>query len=287
MSTTVFSRHKKRGRPASEVVKGTVGALVRKARNEAGLNSTDLAEKVGITQSSISRIEGGKIEPDKTTLIRLAQVLGTSFGEKWLEPHAKAAKSRSLDEGEAIVYFGDEEHRIINRLAKQEGRTFAEQARELALEALMQRRLITDTLPQSDVVFLADYLPQPKKMRLLGAIAAGEPIDVYPQSESIEVPAYKLKPGREYFVLRVQGNSMIDEGMHDGSFIICEVAQTAKRGDRIVALIDGDKATVKKYYPERGRIRLQPANKLHQPIYVQPDKLRIQGIVIGTWRPSS
>lgn len=190
-------------------------------------------------------------------------------------------------EGEVPIFLGDKEREIIEGLASKESRPFADQARELILEALMQRKLIASTVEQSDVAYIADYLPKPVRLKLLGEIAAGEPIDIYPRSESIDVPGYKLKPGKQYFVLRVRGNSMTDEGIFDGSFIICEATPTAKKGDRVVAIIDGEKATVKKYYPERnkGRIRLEPANKLHQPIYVEPEQLQIQGVVIGTWRP--
>lgn len=183
------------------------------------------------------------------------------------------------------VSLDDEAGRILKQLSVEEGRSAEEQAAELILEAFLHRGLVTDRVEQSDVIFLADYLPKPVKMKLLGEIAAGEPLYVFERSETIEVPAYKLKSGKNYFVLRVRGNSMTDEGILDGSFIICESAQTAKKGDRVVALIDGDKATVKKYYPERERIRLQPANKLHKPIYIEPERLKIQGIVIGTWRP--
>lgn len=190
-------------------------------------------------------------------------------------------------EGEVPIFLGDKEREIIEVLAAKEKRPFPDQARELILEALMQRKLIASSIEQSDVAYIADYLPKPVRLKLLGEIAAGEPIDIYPRSESVDVPGYKLKPGKQYFVLKVRGDSMTDEQIFDGSFIICESTEIAKKGDRVVAIIDGEKATVKKYYPERGkgRIRLEPANKLHQPIYVQPEQLKIQGVVIGTWRP--
>jgi repressor LexA len=87
------------------------------------------------------------------------------------------------------------------------------------------------------------------------------------------------------FVLRVQGESMIDEGIRDGDYIVCESTRTALSGQTVVAVIDGEKATVKNYYPERGRIRLQPANEKHEAIFITDDRLDIQGIVVGLWRP--
>jgi SOS-response transcriptional repressor LexA len=220
---------------------------------------------------------------DKTRVIR--ELLGLEDEYSLLTLDDKAFFKGK--EGEVSIYLGDKERDIVEGLAAKESRPFADQARELILEALMQRKLIASTVEQSDVAYIADYLPKPVRLKLLGEIAAGEPIEIYPRSESIDVPGYKLKSGKQYFVLRVRGNSMTDEGIFDGSFIICEATPVAKKGDRVVAIIDGEKATVKKYYPERnkGRIRLEPANKLHQAIYVQPEQLQIQGVVIGTWRP--
>lgn len=96
-------------------------------------------------------------------------------------------------EGEVPIFLGDKEREIIEGLASKESRPFADQARELILEALMQRKLIASTVEQSDVAYIADYLPKPVRLKLLGEIAAGEPIDIYPRSESIDVPGYKLK----------------------------------------------------------------------------------------------
>lgn len=281
---------KKRGpertRPSFSKEAARIGARIEKLRGDKGWNGTYLAGAVGISQQALSKIEAGQINPDnpkaRWTLSRLAEKLGDNLGLGWIDE----IKS-GLGEGESPVFFGEKERELVQQLAKDEGRLFPEQARELILEALMHRGLVTDRVEQSDVIFLADYLPKPTRMKLLGEIAAGEPIHVFERSESIEVPGYKLKPGKQYFVLRVRGNSMTDEGIFDGSFIICESTQTAKKGDRIVALIDDEKATVKKYYPDSktGRIRLQPANELHKPIYVKPERLKIQGIVIGTWRP--
>jgi repressor LexA len=86
------------------------------------------------------------------------------------------------------------------------------------------------------------------------------------------------------FCLRVRGESMIDEGIRDGDYIIVEGRDAANSGETVVALI-GDEATVKKYFPETdGKVRLQPANATMKPIFVSEDDLRIRGVVVGLMR---
>jgi repressor LexA len=230
---------------------------------------------------TITHIETGQTTPTDRTLRLLAQELHSDFGRPWLRVYTQPAIT--MEPGEVPVYFGEEEHRIIGDLAKQESRAFADQVRELTLEALMNRRLITDHV-DTNVVFLADRVPRMVTMPLLGEIAAGQPIEAVGRTETVEIPETFLKPTREQFILRARGESMIDEGIHDGSLLVCDVTNTAKNGDMVVALIDGEQATVKKFYKEKTRIRLQPANKLLDPIYVDPKRLQIQGVVVGIIR---
>ena len=83
-------------------------------------------------------------------------------------------------------------------------------------------------------------------------------------------------------MLRVRGNSMIDEQIRDGDFVVVNERQRADNGEMVIALVNGTSATVKKYYRERdGRIRLQPANETMQPMYVHENDISIQGIVVG------
>ena len=120
---------------------------------------------------------------------------------------------------------------------------------------------------------------------LVGTIAAGEPIEAIAETEQIGLPEELLGPGRTY-VLRVRGNSMIEEQIRDGDFVIIEEAQTADNGQTVVALLDGTDVTLKKYFDEGKRVRLQPANPELDPIYVDKggDRLEIQGVVIGILR---
>ena len=118
---------------------------------------------------------------------------------------------------------------------------------------------------------------------LLGTIAAGEPIQVFEEErESIAVPQSKLPKFGEIYALRVEGDSMIDEGVSNGDTILVKRQQTAENGQKIVALLDGNEATLKTFYKERGQIRLQPANKNFKPIIVKNRDISIQGVLFET-----
>jgi repressor LexA len=122
------------------------------------------------------------------------------------------------------------------------------------------------------------------ELPLLGAIAAGAPIEALEDVETIHVPSDFAGRGTHY-VLRVRGQSMIDEHIEDGDFVIVQEAAAADNGDLVVALLDGESATLKRFYREPGgRIRLQPANPAVAPLLVAEDRLRIRGIVVGVMR---
>jgi repressor LexA len=122
------------------------------------------------------------------------------------------------------------------------------------------------------------------ELPLLGSVAAGLPIEAIREEDTVSVPHDMVRSGNNY-VLRVKGNSMVDEQIRDGDYIIVNSRQTADNGEMVVALVGGDSATVKKFYRERdGRIRLQPANPTMQPMFFQPEEVQIQGIVVGVIR---
>ena len=121
------------------------------------------------------------------------------------------------------------------------------------------------------------------ELPLLGYVAAGAPIEAIASTETIAVPE-DLVGRRDTYVLRVRGNSMIDEQICDGDFVIVEDRKIAQNGETVVALIGGSDVTLKKLYRENGRIRLQPANPTMQPLFVDPDQLQVQGVVVGVMR---
>ncbi len=120
---------------------------------------------------------------------------------------------------------------------------------------------------------------------LLGNVAAGLPIEAIEQRESLSVPADMIRKGRDNFVLRVEGDSMIDEQIRDGDYIVVTSQATAEEGEMVVALVGGDSATVKKLYRDGpDRIRLQPANPEVEPIVADARDVAIQGVVVGVIR---
>lgn len=120
---------------------------------------------------------------------------------------------------------------------------------------------------------------------LLGSVAAGMPIEAVQDDETLTVPRDMVRRQRENYVLRVEGNSMIEEQIRDGDYIVVQAQQSAEDGEMVVALVGGDSATVKKLYREPGgRIRLQPANPTMEPIIVDADDVTIQGVVVGVIR---
>lgn len=116
---------------------------------------------------------------------------------------------------------------------------------------------------------------------LLGTIVAGQPIEAIQEKELIAVPKNKLPNFGEVYALRVSGNSMVDENINDGDIVLVKQQTTADNGQKVVALIDNQEATLKKYYHEHGHVRLQPANKTMNPILIKKDQdFKIQGIVV-------
>jgi repressor LexA len=133
-------------------------------------------------------------------------------------------------------------------------------------------------LVRSEPAAIAVELP------LLGTVAAGLPIEAVLEHETVAVPHDMLRSGRNY-VLRVRGDSMVDEQIRDGDYIIVNSRQTAENGEMVVALINGESATVKKFFREKkGRIRLQPANPTMLPFYYDESEVEIQGIVVAVIR---
>lgn len=129
-------------------------------------------------------------------------------------------------------------------------------------------------------------VPPPVKRRrlsipLLGTIRAGQPLETVETDDSLDIDEV-FPLGESCFALRVQGNSMVDDHIKDGDYVIVEKRATANNGDTVVALIDNGEATLKRYYKESGRVRLQPANGKMKPIYVR--NVEIRGVVVGLVR---
>jgi repressor LexA len=126
---------------------------------------------------------------------------------------------------------------------------------------------------------------QPLSFPLVGKIAAGHPIEKYEDSDQLnltELFGPSIGSVNATFALRVDGESMRDEGILDGDYVIIERRDTARNGDRVVALLPNGETTLKTFYREEDHIRLQPANPAFEPIRVK--ECKIQGIVTGVLR---
>lgn len=183
-------------------------------------------------------------------------------------------------------------HRLINAL---EERAFIRRLpnRARALEVL---RLPDALKPEKPALTLVASRPAPAPpavamlaandtitVPLHGRIAAGLPVEALESDQSLSVPAALLGPG-DHYALEVSGDSMIEAGIHDGDYALIRKCDTARDGDIVVALINGEDATLKYLRHEKGLIRLDPANSAHQPQRYRPDQVRIQGKLAGLLR---
>jgi repressor LexA len=132
---------------------------------------------------------------------------------------------------------------------------------------------------QRPVVVANDTMEIP----LAGRIAAGTPIEALQGSDSFPVPAALLGPG-EHYALEVSGDSMVDEGILDGDYVLIRKADTAREGEIVVALIDDEEATLKTFRREGSMVRLDPANRTYEPQRYEPRRVKIQGKLAGLIR---
>ncbi|MCH7886734.1 MAG: transcriptional repressor LexA [Candidatus Marinimicrobia bacterium] len=154
------------------------------------------------------------------------------------------------------------------------------------LKHLVEKGMITKQWNRSRSIEIVSEPSEIKAVNLplLGLVAAGEPIvAIENPTEEISVPGDMIGFGSHY-VLKVRGNSMIDEQIRDGDYVIVEERSNAESGETVVALVGGEEATIKKFYPENGKIRLQPANEKMLPLILPADSVQIRGVVIGILR---
>lgn len=151
------------------------------------------------------------------------------------------------------------------------------------LSNLEEKGLIRRRRNRGRSIEVTEWEGAPDELPFLGYIAAGEPIEVFESEESVSIPTANASLRRTY-VLRVKGDSMIDEHIQDGDYVIVEDRSTADDGDTVVALLGRERATLKKFYRRGDKIRLVPANPEMEEIVVDEGDLLIQGVVIGILR---
>jgi repressor LexA len=150
-------------------------------------------------------------------------------------------------------------------------------ARSLKLTARAQRLLKQIPAPETEY----DESQGPEGIPLLGKVAAGLPIEAIENAEQFTFSAV-FSSSDEIFALQVAGNSMIDDDIRDGDYVICRRTPTAQNGRLVVAALEDDSVTLKRFYKEKIRVRLQPANDDYDPIY--SDNCRIEAVVVGLVR---
>lgn len=148
------------------------------------------------------------------------------------------------------------------------------------LRALEKKGLITREPNMSRAIQITEEGQEDRGLPLVGEIAAGSLSEAIEQAERFEFTDWFGK--KNLFALKVKGDSMIEAAITDGDLVICRRARTADRGDIVVALTDDGEATLKYWYPEANRVRLQPANSSMKPIYAR--HVKVLGVVTGVVR---
>lgn len=152
------------------------------------------------------------------------------------------------------------------------------------IQALVDAGLVTPMAGRRRGVRLtAAAVEDPGSVPLLGRIAAGRPIEAVSRDERIDVPA-ALRGRGECYVLEVRGDSMAGDGILDGDWVVVEHRDEARNGELVVALVDGEEATLKRIEQRPGQVLLHPANAAYQPLVLEPERVTIQGVVVGQMR---
>ena len=151
------------------------------------------------------------------------------------------------------------------------------------IQALIQAGLVEPMDGTHRGIRLVEEAPEEEGIPLLGIIAAGRPIEAVPQPETLQVPD-ELLGNRPCYVLRVSGDSMIEEGILDGDYVVIEQRDSANNGEIVVALVNNEEATLKRIEQQPGQVILHPANATLTPMAYTPDEVQIQGVLTGLLR---
>ncbi len=193
------------------------------------------------------------------------QVIILNFLKQYIQKYGKAPKLREIAEAIGVTSLAT----VHEHLWKME-----------------ERGLIKRKKGNEEIVLLKTDVtlsPEGFEVPILGFIAAGSPIEPYTDpNATISIPPSFGGTNKSVFVLQVKGDSMIEEQIRDGDYVICEHTETARNGEIVVALLENGFVTLKRFYKEATRIKLEPANSNMDPIFVK--KVKIQGKVVGLIR---
>lgn len=173
-------------------------------------------------------------------------------------------------------------HKHMNTL-QQKGYIRRDSNRSRSIEVIDRRPMIEANALRAEGENELGPMYSATSLPLLGRIAAGRPVEAFANKETLSLQEFV--GNRNVYVLQVKGDSMIEDHVCDGDYVVVESTSRADNGDTVVALVEGNEATLKRFYRERdGRLRLQPANSSMAPIFVEKGELEIQGRVIGVLR---
>ena len=173
-------------------------------------------------------------------------------------------------------------HKHMNTLQRK-GYIRRDPNRSRSIEVIDRRPMIEVNALRAESESEPGPVKNARSLPLLGRIAAGRPVEAFANQEVLSLQEFV--GNKNVYVLQVKGDSMIEDHICDGDYVVVESTNRADNGDTVVALVEGNEATLKRFYRERdGRLRLQPANSSMAPIFMETGELEIQGRVIGVLR---
>jgi repressor LexA len=194
----------------------------------------------------------------------------------FVDQHGYSPSFEEIAEGMQLSSLATVHKHITN--LEQKGLLRRDYNRSRSIDLLKPRGLMKTSLAVAAAATAQANLSLP----LLGRIAAGQPLEAVENPESISLADFTRS--KEVYVLQVKGESMQDEHILNGDYVLVEKADSARDGEIVVALVDGTEATLKRIYVEGSKVRLQPSNATMQPIIVPAASVQVQGRVIGVLR---
>lgn len=194
----------------------------------------------------------------------------------FVDQHGYSPSFEEIAEGMGLSSLATVHKHITN--LEQKGLLKRDYNRSRSIDLLKPRGLMKTSLAVAAAATAQSNVTLP----LLGRIAAGQPLEAVENPESISLADFTRS--KEVFVLQVKGESMQDEHIVNGDYVLVEKTNTARDGEIVVALVDGSEATLKRIYVEGSKVRLQPSNAAMQPIMVPAAAVQVQGRVIGVLR---
>jgi repressor LexA len=194
----------------------------------------------------------------------------------FVDQHGYSPSFEEIAEGMGLSSLATVHKHITN--LEQKGLLKRDYNRSRSIDLLKPRGLMKTSLAVAAAATAQSNVTLP----LLGRIAAGQPLEAVENPESISLADFTRS--KEVYVLQVKGESMQDEHIVNGDYVLVEKTNTARDGEIVVALVDGSEATLKRIYVEGSKVRLQPSNAAMQPIMVPAASVQVQGRVIGVLR---